>query len=351
MDFSKEIIRSVCTTRWYDSQSEGTREKYYYDIICAAPQKDILIKKIIKLLKRNRRDDWAIDQLFNLCAMFAKNGNAKAKQAIYNAYLTHKIEDVPWLGEEAIINMDGAKGLEFLKKQNKYDFIERFEEENKPQIKYAKKKKLTYKEVKLLIHSVPRRMVTPNIVKLVNNSMVRRIANDFVNEIKIKSKLQYIGFFRWIKFPYGYKYLFELFNNTKNFPFRIDFFIDALKFFKDEEIRCFALKKIKGNRNSDEYFGLLVNNYKAGDEKLLYSFVKKLNTPDKAHSVIWDIVEIYQKNKTKDCRNIMEHLYMNLACGAHRHDLVKILRDNNILSGKIRTEIKYDSYLKTRELA
>ncbi|HWA07708.1 MAG TPA: hypothetical protein VG961_14250, partial [Ignavibacteria bacterium] len=90
------------------------------------------------------------------------------------------------------------------------------------------------------------------------------------------------------------------------------------------------------------YLDLLVKNYQKGDADIIYNIVKKLDTSDKAHSVIWSIVEIFNKNKTKECRKIMEHLYYNLACGPHRFDVVKILKDNGILNSKIKKEMEED---------
>ncbi|HWA05585.1 MAG TPA: hypothetical protein VG961_03480, partial [Ignavibacteria bacterium] len=111
IDFSNEIVRSLTTTQHYDAQSEGTREKYYYDLISIAVNKEALINKIICALKLRRKDDWALEQLFRLCAFFAIDGNNFARKVIYGQFQKKLLEETPWLGETAIIYMDGYKGV------------------------------------------------------------------------------------------------------------------------------------------------------------------------------------------------------------------------------------------------
>ncbi len=114
INFSNEIIRSVITTNAFDAQSEGTREKYYYDLISISGNKEALISRIINVLSKNLKDVWAIEQLFRLCAFFAKDGNKYASSTVYEQFYKIKVSDTPWLGEEAIIYMDGFKGILFL---------------------------------------------------------------------------------------------------------------------------------------------------------------------------------------------------------------------------------------------
>lgn len=113
-DFSSEILRSVISTNAFDAQSEGTREMYYYDLISIAVNKEALINKIICALKIKRKDDWAMEQLFRLCAFFAIDGNNFARKVIYRQFQKKLFEETPWLGETAIVCMDGYKGVLYL---------------------------------------------------------------------------------------------------------------------------------------------------------------------------------------------------------------------------------------------
>lgn len=390
-DFSGEILSSVISTYAYDAQSEGTREKYYYDLISIASNKDTLINKIINALKVKRNDDWAMEQLFSLSAFFANKGNIFARKVIYRQFIKKLYEETPWLGETAIICMDGYKGvlylaeyygkmaeidsdtyistsflyhytnkkrsdiLEKLKKETLIKpYIKRFLKEyyKKQKIKISYKPKLGYNTIKNKIISDKPLFIAPKYRKKISRSLISKIAIDYMNEPDISIKKKYLRFFRMIKFPFSYKYILDIVRTIySNANLQLDIAVDALKFFRNSEIREFAISKLKTSKFSRYYLDLLVNNYQEGDADVIYDIVKKQVTPEKAHSVVWSIVEIYYKNKTKECKKVLEFLYDNLACGPHRYDVVKILKMNNVLSKKIRKEIKYDSYLKTRKLA
>ena len=391
VDFSVEILRSVLSTYGYDAQSEGTRERYYYDLVMLSTNRERLIYRIIDALKKERRDTWAIEQLFNLCALFAKDGNSIARTVIYDQYLRKKVDDTPWLGEAAIVKMDGFKGVLFIaeyygklmqKDPNVYTstgflyhtsrhqenlYLKRLKQYSRHNnnikkylavymkdnsMSYPKKTKTDYEYYKQRINSNNLFSVWPLLRKNKSKGIVSRIADDFVNESDFKNKIKYLKFFRFVKFPYNYTNLLELARKIRSNSNReIEFVVESLKFFRNSEIRDFAIDKLKSVNNSSLYLGLLVQNYQKGDVKYIYNIVKNRNSPDKAHSVVWSIAEIYYKHKMKESKKVLEFLYSHLACGPHRYDVVKIMKSSNILSKKIRTEIRYDSYLKTRQLA
>jgi hypothetical protein len=347
IDFTKEILSVAANTHWFDAQSEGTREKYFYDLVNVSKNKTALIEKIIDLLKKERKDTWAIEQLFNLCAMFGKGGIVSARQAVYSQYMKNRIDDTPWLGEKAIINIDRDKGIEFLTELNKYDYKDRIKEY------HSKSKKINFKSTYSLIKrkiDSDQLFLSPGMAKSINKTIIKKIANDFISEIELNAKLKYLKFFKWVIFPNKYQYLLDVLKKINSNAFLIEEAVESLKFFKGDDIRQVALKKVKSNRNANSYLGLLINNYQKDDAAWLYPLVKKQNTPDKAHSIIWDIVDIYRKNNTNECRRILEFLYENLACGPHRYDVVKILKYNGVLNKDIQKEIKYDSFIETRKL-
>lgn len=390
-DFSSEILRSVINTYAFDAQSEGTREKYYYDLIQLSNNKETVIEKIINLLKKKRRDTWAIEQLFNLCALFARDGNAIARTVVYEQYLKKMVSDTPWVGEDAIVCMDGYVGVSYLAEyygkmasvNSEFDvstnFLYEYSDEKRSDIlkklkneslrnsyikrflnEYSKvqksilsyKPKLDYKTIRNKIISDEPLFIAPKYRKKISKTIISKIAIDFTNEPDLSIKKKYLRFFGIIKFPFSYKYILNVVKTIEtNANLQIEFAVDALKLFRNSEIREFAISKLKTSKFAGYYLNLLVNNYQEGVSNVIYDIVKKQNTPDKAHSIVWSIVEIYSKNKTKECKKNLEFLYNHLACGAHRYDVVNIMKMNNVLSEKIRRELRYDSYLRTRKLA
>lgn len=217
---------------------------------------------------------------------------------------------------------------------------------------YRNKIKINYDYLKNRIDSGKPLFIPLYRRKKIAKSLVIKISRDFVKETELNDKKKYLSFFWLIKFPFNYKYILDVVkkvNTDKNRE--LEFAIDSLKYFRNLEIRDFAIHKLKSSKNAKMYLDLLVKNYKKGDANIIYNIVKKQNTPDKAHSVVWSITDIYYRNKVKECKKIMEFLYRHLACGSHRYDVVKILKMNNVLSERIRKEIRFDSYSKTRKLA
>ena len=129
-----------------------------------------------------------------------------------------------------------------------------------------------------------------------------------------------------------------------------EFAIGSLKYLKSDSIRVFALEHIPKTRNPAIYTDILVSNYERGDCKLLTQVANKFKDELIIESLANSYSEIYSANKTVECKEPLEMLYGKMNCGIHRNKIVKILIENNILSDKIRKEIKYDSYLETREL-
>lgn len=88
--------------------------------------------------------------------------------------------------------------------------------------------------------------------------------------------------------------------------------------------------------------GLLVSNYKKGDYKLLTEIVGRCKNDHDIHNIVYGYINIYEANKTKECKDPLEAIYEKLTCGIHRADIIKILIENKVLSTRLKNEIKFD---------
>ena len=70
-----------------------------------------------------------------------------------------------------------------------------------------------------------------------------------------------------------------------------------------------------------------------------------------SHSIIVSIAEIYKKNKSNTCGDILLHLYRNAECTHCRCSIVETMINNEVIPKDILVECQYDSYEETRELA
>lgn len=126
--------------------------------------------------------------------------------------------------------------------------------------------------------------------------------------------------------------------------------VESLKFFSGDDIRQFALDKLKNTNSPSTYTKLLMNNYRQGDSELLKSIADKCKSDESIHNLVYSYVDIYEINKTKECKGPLESIYDKLTCGIHRTDIIRILIENNVLSSQIESEIRYDCSEETREL-
>jgi hypothetical protein len=110
------------------------------------------------------------------------------------------------------------------------------------------------------------------------------------------------------------------------------------------------MDKLNNQKNPFAYLNLLVSNYKKGDNKLLRQIANRSDNQDFIHSVGFGFCDIYEANKTKECKGPLEILYSKMNCGLCRKNIVNILLDNDVLSDKILQEIQFDSNKELQQL-
>lgn len=389
VDFSSDIINAALTNLSYDNQSEGSRANYVYDLIELSNQKGKIKDAVLKGLATERKDSWALDQLFEITALFAKQGDKEAKKEIYKRFHKKIIKGSEWVGQDAIIEVDGLNGLKYVAEtKGKIDpdgwedsiTVESFQEKN-PAIKvYDELKKLAkdspniktfldtilkyknskpkwertksnYEIVTERIHSKAIVPLPPAGAKDLTKLDIKKLADDFLKETNRLRKEKYMRVFDRVKFPYDYKPILDVAKGKYSGKDRlIEYAVNALRYFNGKNIRNFALAQIPKATRPDIYTNLLIANYKNGDSKLLQALIDQTNNEHKIHALVFSYVEIYRKNRTKDCKAPLVALYDKLTCGLHRADIVKIMIENGVLPARIKAEIKFDSYDEIRKL-
>lgn len=180
---------------------------------------------------------------------------------------------------------------------------------------------------------------------------ILEIANQLLNE-KNKSNIEkLLEIFSDHKFPFDSEFILKLAKRKKTSKDRIsEFAIIALKHLKSNSIRHFAIENTQQSKRPYNYLEILISNYKQGDFKILCNIASKFHDEHIIENLARIYTDIYKSNKTKECREPLEILYKKMNCGIHRNGIIEVLIENNVLSDKIKNEIKFDSYLDTREL-
>ncbi len=137
-DFSDEIIQAAVRNFAYDPQSEGDRAFYITGLMELSGRKEKISQAVLKALLQENENYWDLDQLFDIAAILAKQGDDKAKEAIYKRYG----HDTDRCGDDAIVEIDGITGLKYIAEirgkmfsedKDKWDnsfFVDCFQEEN-----------------------------------------------------------------------------------------------------------------------------------------------------------------------------------------------------------------------------
>ncbi|MCS3801468.1 hypothetical protein [Niastella sp. OAS944] len=395
LNFSAEIIKATLTPLSYDPQSEGSRGPYLWELIALSKQQDKIRTAILNGLANEQEDTWALVQLFDLAACFAKQGDKTARQAIYDRFFKKIIEGSGWCGYNSIVDLDGLQGLLFIattigqaieKDPETWQdnmIIDHFQRKH-PAIKARnelEKAGKTNRFIKLYLHNIdqtekrreewvkknPRSKINyDTITKNINSKLrvpyygkdkllksdIKKLADDFLKETDRLKLEKYCRVFDKVKYPYDYKPILELAKskNKKNDRL-VEFACGALKYFSGSDIRKFAIDTLKQTKSPWDYLDLLVLNFKIGDSKLLTEIARNCKNEHDTHAIVWGIVNIYRANKTTTCKKPLEAIYDKLNCSSHREDIVRILKENNVLSKQIKKELRYDFDENIRKLA
>lgn len=386
IDFSDLIIKGAIKNYSYDNQSEGSRADYIYRLIRNSKQKDKIVKSILTKLLSEKNDDYGLDQMCDLAVKFYKAGYSEAKQVVYKRFEKNILEDYAFCGTEAMMELHGVEGVlkvaelvgeilienpddyesswridDFQKRNKQVEIYKELEKasstnkfikayynsiiENKWTLpRHRKIKRFTYELVKEKMESKRFGFLSSDRNNELTELEVEKLANEFLTEKDNQKKELYLRFFSARKFPFDYTPIFKIANgrNPKNTRL-VEYAIEALKHFKSDEIRQFAIDRIKTKKNPADFLCLLVSNYKKGDFKLLTEVINRSDDYDYIHSIVFGLIDIYQANSTKECKEPLELIYNKMNCGLHRIDIVEILIKNEVLSDKIFEELEFDS--------
>lgn len=391
VDFSTYVIKGALRNFAYDGQSESSRAQYIFDLYKLSKQKEKIRNAILKGLAQENEDTWSLTHLFDLAKLFALSGDQEMRRAIYDRFCNNPIEGSDWVGCSEIIELDGIQGLIYiaekfgksieLKPDDWQDdwIIRNFQEEN-PALNVNKILEDVAKEnrhVRIYLDNIERTKASQEeheiepsdykdiIDEAINSKSffsylgkrklseydVTRIAEQLIVEKKTTNIVKLLSIFDEHKFPFDSEIILNYAKQKRNRGNKVvDYAIKALKNIKSDSIRDFALEKIQNTKNPLDYLEILVSNYHTGDYKLLTEIANKTNNEHKTEHLAFIFTDIFEANKTKECQEPLEMLYSKINCGIHRNIIVKILIENNVLSEKIKNEIKFDSNLETREL-
>jgi len=391
IDFSTYLVKGALKNFSYDGQSEDSRAKYIFDLSSITENKKKIRNAVLKGISTEQDDTWSLTHLFDLAKLYAEQGDEEAKQTIYERFLKDSIEGSDWVGYQEILELDGLKGLLYIAEKfgkvieqapedwQDDSIIRHFQEDN-PKIKVIielEKVAQTNKYIRIYLDNIEKTknswgkhktkpqkfndiidevldskpFLSFKRIKELKDSELLKIGEHLLSEKNKSNIKKLLNVFTNHKFPLEGDFILKIAKQRASSDNRInEYAIDSLKFLNSKRIRNFALERIPKTKRPAIFTDILISNYQSGDFKLLNDIANKFNDEHIVESLASSYSDIFSSNKTVECKEPLEILYGKMNCGIHRNGIVKILIDNNVLSDKIMAEIKYDSYLGTREL-
>ena len=391
IDFSDTIIMASVKNFAYDGQCEGSRAPYLVRLILLSNQQEKIRAAILKALATEKDDTWTLVQLFDFAKMLAENGDDEARQAIYDRYYTNIIPGSDWIGYDEILELDGINGLLFIadkvgkalekdpddwqdgtiignlqQKVHDINIMEVLEEASinnrfikiyldsvkrtEASVIKRKSEAVAFKDVVEEVFSFKSRFQF--LRRKFDDTELNLIAHRLLTEKNSVNLEKLLQVFVKNKFPLDSQVILDIAKRSSKYHSKIaGFAIEALALLSSASIREFALEQIRTHKNPERFTGILKSNYEKGDDKLLTDLVLKTKNEYKIEMLIADYTEIYTINETKECREPLEALYAKSTCSLHRKNIVDILLENNVLSDKIKAEIKFDSNEGIRQIA
>lgn len=399
VNFGPDILKAACTNYAYDPQCEDSRGHYLLELIALlapATRQAETVRQILAALVAARKATWGLLQLFDLAGRLAEAGNAAARTAFYHRFELSDFAEYAYSGEYELVRLDGLAGLlrvatvrgryladddeeresdylielaqkktpeadvvaELTKAAATNSYIARYfqavrEGQEKFRQTLSRKKPNPLYRVQQAIANTTTNHISFYVIRRLTARQLRLLATDFQQQTSHARQARYLLVFSHRKYPLSYEPLLKLAAtaNPKHKSRTADDAIDALRFFQAPAIREFALTKLADPSVAWRYADLFINNYQTGDDQLLLRLVEQTTGEGAIESLAISLCAIYQKNRTKKCREPLRAIYQRMNCGMHRADVVALLLKRGVLPADIREEIPFDSYENVRELA
>ena len=175
---------------------------------------------------------------------------------------------------------------------------------------------------------------------------LKTLANMAIEESSIFIKAALLRTFSFTDFPLDIGLLLQYAHSDDEYLREI--VAKTLSRLKDNRIHALALQLFNDGQ-AENALSLLESNFEIEDEGLIRKYI--LCSRKVTYDMTVSISEIYQKNKTSTCRDILLHFYQNVECSHCRCNIVELMISNEVIPKNRLEECQHDSYEETRESA
>jgi len=112
----------------------------------------------------------------------------------------------------------------------------------------------------------------------------------------------------------------------------------------------FAVGELRKGTPDREVAGLLINNYRQGDEQLVLESFALPDDECETHWLLMDVVKMLETNAEADCSRLGMIAYASTPCANCRSDSARLLHRRNAAPEWLTEECRYDASPECREV-
>ena len=368
-----DLLNACLHNLAYDAQCEKSRAEWLFELIYLTDDSEFYRRHIYKALSETD-DFWDKQQLYDLVAIWAKQGDKKAKQIIYDTF-SRQNDNESWLGGEQIIAIDGIAGLLYVAEivgtkllqdaelwQDDYLIFQTSEVFGLSAVMEAlETESLTNTKVKTYLDAVkshkhnlvlkndirksrPKMSIDSETIfeyveqkksffsvfyrfgKNASEKELNLVFEKLLQETRQEQLIRYLWIFKKRQLPKLDKRLLELAKSNDDILQASA--IAAFANNKNSSLRDLAIELIKEQPKSlnKGVLTLLINNYQSGDFQLIESILKKPSQNiDLRHDLGFDLIKVIDTQKTLELQACGLWIYENTPCANCRRRIVEIL--------------------------
>ncbi|MBL8045575.1 MAG: hypothetical protein JNL09_03485 [Anaerolineales bacterium] len=391
----RDVILDACLhNRAYDTQIEGGRAMYMFDMISLTNEKDFYREHILKALADNSVElDRQVDDLA-LC--FAQQGDVEARQLLYDHFVENSAKT--HLDAGALIKLDGLAGFAFVVHQIggrvmgdddiwEDHYVLGFLEERLGKENYQTAIAQLSNEgalVKTYVEAIEayeaqrasRQSIQPDVKQAsyvdfrtallekqelsrypvlwgqsASEVDLRQAAEDLLMEKDRRRLLIYLRIFHKRPFPLAPDYLLKLAQNSDDWVAGRAF--GVLSRITHPTVRALAFRLLDepAPKWKGQIVELLVRNYHDGDHTVVEELVASLKDDGERHSLGMDVRDFYEAHPNAESEaRVTKAMYETNPCARCRCGFVSRLVELSVLPNWMAEECAWDSNENTREL-
>ncbi len=179
---------------------------------------------------------------------------------------------------------------------------------------------------------------------------ILQAADRFKTEKNPKTIYALLIFFIFIDYPYNITDILNKYETSNDEAFK-SICLEALSRYKDKRLHDIAIENLRNNFLVRESLGLLIKNFN-NDYSYILDVVEnyKENPKYDFHSLVLQIIKIFQNRKCKNAFDILSFTYRKNKCSCCRTYLIEIMCKNEIITDEILEECLNDSSEETRTI-